>query len=376
MAKKILALLMAVALIFSISAIVVFSVDYRPQASGQDATLDTNVVKIKKTYKLENDNTISPAETFYLIQTDSKVTESLLTAAPALATMTDAGYTGTAPLVGKIFFDEGDATKAGTTKEIDITLPAYNSVGVYEYTLQEIDSKTGGVIYRSDDIRLVITVMNDDQGKFYIAAVHAEEVSNTATPTSATPTDPKTDTFTNIYQAGKLEISKTVTGNMGDRDKYFDFSVTFNAEAAGINYGTAPIVAVSGGSHTSNPTQVSLKSLAVDNPVKVDFKLKHDETITFENIPYGVNYKVVEAPDEYKVTYTFAGGTATATDAAVDTVATDTQAVDVENNKELAVDTGVILQNLPYILIAVFVIAGGTVFFVIRKRRNEDEEYA
>ena len=320
--KRIFACLLALTMMFGLSA-TAFA------REGEKTYTDQTTVTIKKSYKLTNADTTSPGETFTLKQVGAgRVADGDATSAPALGTITGAA------------FAEGAATVNGTTGEITVALPTYDKVGVYEYTLQEVAGTTAGVTYYKANIKLVVTVIQGENGKLRIAAVHTESEGD------------KKDTFENTYSAGKLNISKTVTGNLGDQSKYFEFKVTLTGEA-GKTY--ADSYAVSGGSNSSNPTSIKIGE-------ETTFLLKHGETISIANLPYGASYTVTEtAANGYTTTKTGDTGSINAAE----------QTAAFENNKTGEVDMGVNLDNLPYILVFAGVLAIAAVF-VVRKRRFED----
>lgn len=321
--KKLLACLIAAATMFTMGSTAF--------AAEADTTYtDQSTVTIKKAYKLANAETTSPAETFTLVQVgDGTVTDSEATSAPALGTITGAT------------FAEGAATVNGTTGEITVALPTYDHVGIYTYTLKEVNNNTAGVTYYGNNIKLVVTVIQGENGKLRVAAVHTESEGK------------KSDTFTNTYSAGKLNISKTVTGNLGDQSKYFEFKVTLTGES-GKTYASS--YAVSGGSNGSNPTSIKIGE-------ETTFLLKHGETISIANLPYGVHYTVTEtAANGYTTTKTGDTGNVNAAE----------QTAAFENSRTGEVDMGVNLTTLPYILVfaGVIVIAGAA--FITRRRRFED----
>ena len=300
------------------------------EEAGDVTTPTDGTVTIHKVYKLENAGTTSPAETFTLVQDgDGTVKDGEAKAAPALGTITGATY------------EKGAATVKGTTGDITVALPEYTNVGVYEYTLKEVAGTTAGVTYYDKGIKLVVTVVNDNNGKLRIAAVHTESTG-----------EAKSDNFPNTYKAGELDVSKTVTGNLGDKNKYFEFTVTLNG-VEGKTY--ADSYAVTGGSaDAKNPT-----TIAVGVPTK--FNLKHGDTITIANLPYGVTYTVTEtAAEGYTTEKTGDHGTISAVD----------QTAAFTNTKNGEVDTGVVLNNMPYILVLA-VLAAGVAVFIIRKRRED-----
>lgn len=313
--KKFVAILLTLMLVLGVSA----------------AFADTNVT-INKVYKLTNDGTTSPEETFTLEQVgNGTVTDGDATSAPALGTITGAEFAA------------GAATVNGATGTITVALPKYDNVGVYEYTLKEVAGNNAGVGYHAGNIRLVVTVINGTNGLEAKAAVHTE----------ATGAE-KSDTIENTYSAGTLNVSKTVTGNLGDKDKYFKFTVTLTGEAE-KTYGES--YAVSGGSNASNPTTIAV------NGGKTTFLLKDGETIHIDNLPYGVGYEVVEDDylnDGYQTTKTGDTGSINA----------DAQTAAFTNEKKGQIDTGVTTESLPYVVLMGFVVLAGAALLLKRKAHN------
>ena len=192
-----------------------------------------------------------------------------------------------------------------------------------------------------------------------------------------------------------VTITKQVTGLLGDTNKEFAFNVSITQNNAACTGVTAK----------KGDQMVSL----------TDFTLKHNETVTLENVPIGATITVKEsAPGEHYTVYstgysdgqnggrdvTFTYGavanTATASDAdeadlmllsmdedtAVDAdgdavayddgTTVDNNQIIVTNHCGLIPDTGVLLDTLPYIVILA-VVAGGVALLMLRKRRKEDD---
>lgn len=192
-----------------------------------------------------------------------------------------------------------------------------------------------------------------------------------------------------------VTITKQVTGLLGDTNKEFAFNVSITQNGAACTGVTAK----------KGDQMVSL----------TDFTLKHNETVTLENVPIGATIKVTEAaPGKHytvsatgqsgerdgssDVTFTYAAAanpsTAsdadeadlmllsmdedTAVDADGDAVAYDdgTRVRDnqiiITNHCGLLPDTGVLLDTLPYIVILAVVVGGG-ILLMLRKRRKEDD---
>lgn len=194
-----------------------------------------------------------------------------------------------------------------------------------------------------------------------------------------------------------VTITKQVTGLLGDTNKEFTFNVSIT-QKNGADC-SAGVKAWKGS------TEVSLNG----------FTLKHNETVTLENVPIGATIKVTEViPGEHytvsatghgseqnggsNVTFTYfaAANTDTASDAgeadlmllsmdedtAVDAdgdavayddgTTVDNNQIIVTNHCTLKPDTGVLLDTLPYIVILA-VVAGGVALLMLRKRRKEDD---
>lgn len=294
---------------------------------------DESEVTVTKVYKLRNGDTVSPEEIFTLVQEgDGTVTDGEAASAPHLGTVTGASYT------------LGNATKDGVEKTITIVLPEYERVGVYEYTLKEVipDRPTAGVIYRSAAIRLVVTVVQGENGKLRIAAVHTEDENGN-----------KNDSFENIYEAGKLNITKTVKGNLADPDRYFEFKVKLTGDSKKLYKESYNIT---GGSYAQNPDTISVGE-------EKTVHLKHGETITIPDLPYGVSYTVTETADSK---YTTTSENTSGTISSAETTASFT------NTRTGTIDMGVNLDNIPYVLaFTVVVLAAGAALF-FRKNRKQD----
>lgn len=285
---------------------------------------DAESVVIKKSYKLVGAGS-SPAETFTLEQTGSRVLDGDATAAPALGAITGAA------------FDAGAATVDGVTMPITVNLPVYDRVGKYEYTLKEVQGNNAGVGYYDAAMKLVVTVVNGENGLERVAAVHTELAQGAD----------KSDTFENTYSAGTLTVKKTVTGNLGDKNKEFDFTVTF---AAPEGKDWTPAITLPTGA-----------GMVEDNPMSYTFKLKHDGTASFGNLPAGVTYTVTEA-EVQGYTTTSAGDKGT--------IGAGLNEVTFTNDKHGEIPTGVTTENLPYVLLIGFVVLAGAALLLKRKAHN------
>lgn len=193
-----------------------------------------------------------------------------------------------------------------------------------------------------------------------------------------------------------VTITKEVKGLLGDTQKNFTFNVSITQNGAACT----GVTAKKGDQTVSDLT---------------NFTLKHNETVTLENVPIGATIKVTEVIPgaHYKVsatgqngeqdgdrdvtfTYVAVANTATAgnadeaelmllsmdedtaVDADGDAVAYDS-GIEVDNNQIIVTnhcgllpDTGVLLDTLPYIVILAVVVGGGILLMLRKRRKNDD----
>ena len=187
-------------------------------------------------------------------------------------------------------------------------------------------------------------------------------------------------TITNSYTSNRadLTVTKTVTGNMADLNEEFTFQMSITGD------GIDP-EKITWTNTSRNPSTGNLAGLTPSSG-GYEFKLKNGEHIVFSGIPAGANVTVTETDaGDYKTTVVVndtpaAEAVALAAETgSVDnktgsvTISADAKTIAFTNTKEIEVNTGVILDTLPYVLMLVAV-GGGVVAFFLRKRHHDDEE--
>ena len=328
--EKLLAGVLSISLAMGVSVMPAFA------ASGETYA-DMDSVVIKKNYELANEGTFSPAEMFSFDIEADNVTDASDDITPENMPM---------PTIGTVSYLRGEAGSTTKTKEIKIDLPKYDSVGVYTYIIHEAAGNSAGVTYYGDAILLRVTVIEQD-GKLRIAAVHTEDPESTG--------EGKKDDFDDLYSAGELEVHKDVEGIMGNKEKYFEFTVQLTGEE-GKTYQDS--YAITGGSYGANPTSIKIKP---GETTEATFYLKDDDTIHIENLPYGVEYKVSETPVADYVT------TETGTEGEVDKAV---EQANFTNTKGGTVDAGVVLDSAPY-LFTLTGAAGVGLLLTLRRRHQK-----
>lgn len=163
-----------------------------------------------------------------------------------------------------------------------------------------------------------------------------------------------TVTNSNAPQTTSVTISKTVGGNMGDQSKEFAFTATLSGEGytfEGVTY------SIDGG-----------ESKSAGNGTTCNFTLKHGQSITFTGLPIGATFTVTETSYSGYVT-TVDGVSGNSKEI---TLAETNSNIAFVNTKDVTIDTGVLLDTLPYILILGVVVVGAVL--LIKKRRNRDDD--
>lgn len=161
---------------------------------------------------------------------------------------------------------------------------------------------------------------------------------------------------------GSLVISKTVTGNYGDMvNDEFKFTITIDKTFESSDLGNKLF---NKGENTYEAT------------------LKHGESVTLTEIPYGASYTVTETTKsgyaaKNTLTEKFNGGAidgeakTNESNTRDDTLDHTTEELVFTNTNQQPIETGVSLDTLPYVL--VLALAGaGLVLMIARKRRVQD----
>ena len=314
------------------------------------------LVTITKKYTVTgSEEKKAPAETFtFTVTPGAKVNGAEKTVEKSEATTipTMAANSNEKTVAFTALTEDGTGTFTVDVANLNITKP-----GMYYYTVTETPRNTAGVDYAAKSMIMVITAGYADDGEdsslSYWAALH-----------DSTNYNDKNSKFENTYTAGSLKVTKKVTGSLGDKDKKFNVDVTFTAPAGKTVKST--ITYVNNGAESIAPDAWKLNTTTNQYEAKVTVELAHKGSVQFNNIPKDVTY-IVEEQD-----YSGAEYTATYEGDKSGTIANDVKSTTITNHKgDDNIDTGVILDNAPYILMLA-VVAGGAMTLVIKKRREEE----
>lgn len=299
----------------------------------------------------------TPASTF-------KFTATSTTEGAPKATISDITFVET----------ENGTTEQGiktVSKNSNIIFDTFPHAGEYVYTVKETQENVDGVEYSTDIYTLRVYVKNGDSG-LEIRNMTAEKGTSDGTEGNKVP-EMK---FTNTYRKNApLEITKVTTGDLADKTKDFEFTITIIPSKTEKNQ----TVVYTG--------KIGDEEVTVNANQEKTFQLHNGETLKFDSLPADTRYVVTEtgANDGYTPSVTvIENGTETVKKTADSEKEGISSANEQKNNlvgeKDNKVTftntynsiplTGIFMNNLPFVIvIGIAVLALGTLA-VLKKQKN------
>lgn len=163
------------------------------------------------------------------------------------------------------------------SKDSVISFGTFPHAGVYEYTVTETQGNehidNGTVTYSKESYKLRVYVENKDDNSVYIKAITAEKDGQK---------QPKV-LFTNTFsKKNSVIIYKKTEGNFSDQPEEFNFTINFLKSDTGEDF-TDDYIAETGKQDTTTAENDGFH-----------FSLAGGENIQFENLPVGTRYVVTE----------------------------------------------------------------------------------
>ena len=241
----------------------------------------------------------------------------------------------------------------------------------YEMHVIVKNKQSSGVYISSVYFKLVSTsstakVKPSEKGELYkydlFVNTYRKNAGKITNPNEPTPNNPKPENFN--PGAKSLVIKKLVEGDSADKTKDFTFKLTFT-KASTDDQGTFV-------------GQVGSTSYTFENGKEKTITLHHDQSLVFDNLPAGTRYKLVESGSQgYKATASYnengvirnQTGTASAdfTQTSI-LVGEKTNDNTITNSLPNVTPTGLLIDNLPFILMIGLGLAG---FVVLSKKRRQ-----
>lgn len=293
----------------------------------------------------------------YTIEADAN-NPATVTGFPSTASIAFSGVTPTS----------GTATQ---TTKIDFANAKFTKVGDYKFKITETSSEDA-TNYPTDSSYYYLYVSvrfdaDDTNGTKMTAKVLTSGMKNTTNdPTEQTKVPV---IFTTEPKFTYITITKTVSGNMGDKSEYFNISVNIPGSGkylvSGGKYGEA----------SSSKTTVTAGTASA-------LEIKHGETLTIGIASDGK--KQIPVNSKYTVSETAVEGYNTTIDEAKTNSVEKTTAeipennqlpasnkVSILNNYDVATLTGVFFNVMPYVVIALAVII---LIAMVRRSSKKKEE--
>lgn len=319
--------------------------------------------------------------------------EGTVTAGGAVFTPDDTTTSGTPT-------NSDDTTQKYATKEmtVDFSGISFTAPGIYRYIITETASTASGITNDAVSTRTLDVYVQykntAESGQDPVYSNTELEVSHyvlhEGLEDPAAQGEEKSDGFTNTYTTYDLTLAKTVTGNQGDRDKFFKFTVTISNAVPGTVYDvTIPT--------TDAPTQndleqgdsidnVNLDKLTVGSAqapettgsVTATYYIKHNQSIVIQGLTSDTAYTITEtdySTDGYTTTFAIDSGsavTSNATPSENNTMNSSDHTVTFTNTKNGTVPTGILLETAPYLILGAVVVVGLVVLFATRRRRTRE----
>lgn len=336
--------------VFLTSAMLVAAVAGANTVRADDAVVKGATVTIKKTVDLTDDKILMPNTSFkFTVESDKTATgtKDNLEVRPGVE------------LNGKEFkVDYTNGDKPGTkdkTTTVNFANVEFPKAGIYRYSVAEVKGQTKGVTYDETKYQLDVYVFYDEGA--------GKNIAKYVVPSEKGSIEKKPIQFNNELKTTSLTVNKIVTGNAGDRNRDFDFTLELipNAE---FKEGKTVTFTKKGKDQTETDVVATIGK-------ETKFTLKNGESLTLDKLPIGISYKVNETKvDGYTTTAQLQEATKTATEYKLDAERKSGDTADiitVTNNKEGIIPTGVVNTIAPFAALAIVAI-GGSLYFVKRKK--------
>ena len=253
---------------------------------------------------------------------------------------------------------------------------AFPHAGLYEYTVTETQGSDKGITYSKKKYRLRVRVENNTDKSIYIKSITVVDIDTGEKPDNLS--------FKNTYEKNggenfkanqALVVEKQTVGELADKTKYFNFKLTLNKAK------TAKDEKIIG--------KIGTQTVEFEYGKPQPFKLRDGEQLVFEKLPAGTRYnavevgekdgyiptmKVIENGREYTVNNEDddAELTTATNDGKGSLVGENENRVTFINTYKEVTETGVITNNMPFIVLA-GLSAGAFIVLSVAKKKKMSE---
>ena len=243
------------------------------------------------------------------------------------------------------------------TVSIDFSNVAFTAPGIYRYIVTESASS----VNNDANARRILDVyvIYDTSASSTTSLKIAGSVMYKETESS---TLEKSRMFVNTYSTNNVTLKKEVTGNQGDRNKDFTFTVTIQGNPGNV-------YSVLQGSNTV------VLTVNQNGTASGTFSLKHNGSIVIQGLATGDTFAIEEndySKESYNTSYKLNGATTATTGRSLSatTMGDGAQSVVFINNREGSVPTGILMEFEPYLILGAVVMASFLLLYVPGKIRR------
>ena len=241
---------------------------------------------------------------------------------------------------------------AKQTVTVDFTGISFPAPGIYRYVVTEAFDPVNGVAADASATRTLDVHVRYAEGSETELTISYYEMRNG---------EKKSAGFTHEYSTNNLTLKKVVTGNQGDRNKQFTFTVTLTAQA-GNQYKVV------------QGNDVSSLTVGEQGTVTGTFQIKHNETVEILGLAVGDTFTISEndyTTESYTTTYTVNGGdSVTGCDLDATQMGDTAMEIVFTNHRQGTVPTGILMEAEPYLILGAVVLAALAVLIVSGKKRH------
>lgn len=192
-------------------------------------------------------------------------------------------------------------------------------------TKPDVNVTIGNILYGAS----YTVTENDGFAEWGYAAYYDEDMKfGESTPNRVVNAENQTALFTNVRSAGKLKIGKTATGTgvgkgLAANTETYNVTLTLVNETVSLNGHVGRSNMPSEGEKTTYP----VKQKRVGQAVTLRLNLHNGEVVTFDDLPEGTSYAVVEDEQPYRnmgFTVSYADGNSSTTEKNKGTISKET----------------------------------------------------
>ncbi len=385
-ASKVLAILMAFALVMGFAAMSASAVNYTPINGG--------TTSINKTFAVPADANVPDVDFTYDIAPGEQVpfsqSELEIQPGPQGATIGIAEFDGSSSTVA----DENDNTKkiAVDAVEIDLTHCTFNAPGIYRYVITEQPSGLKGVTDDPNRVRFLdVFVIEEDNDndpetapvlKVDTYSLRKVEDSNPDRNNFQKVEDPvgsgnykyqykvapteKSDGYRNELETVDLEFKKAIEGNQADKNKQFKFTLAITDANPGVyNVQVSRADVIKQDSNVTANEGVYTITVGSEGTCTAYFYLADGDTVKVLDLPKGYGYTVTEEYEDYEQSSADVDGYEDPTSGS--NVDADKK-TSYTNTREGIIPTGVIITIAPFMI--GLLLFGAVMMFMISRRRR------